>query len=292
MYSVSCLLFRNDWRMSAQEVLLMKRIRKNWLKYLFASSLFILFLFYAAASSFAAATDEILNFTITVDVNQDASLNMTYHIDWKVLDDSIGKLEWIDLGVPNSYHESIFPHSDTIDRIEDNGNSFAIYLDRPYGENETVSIDFSMIQDHMYQIDKWRQGETVYSFTPAWFDGMDVDELTIRWNADNAGAWQPDCIQEDGYLVFTASLSAGERYTMMVVYPNDAFGFDIDRQYSDESYTDNTVIKSSNDENGFGAFVFLMVVLAIMIAVFVQIRKFFTWLLGGTGFGSGTSTEK
>ncbi|MBO4762623.1 MAG: lipoprotein, partial [Lachnospiraceae bacterium] len=36
----------------------------------------------------AQPTDEILDFTITVDVNDDATLNMLYHIEWKVLDDS------------------------------------------------------------------------------------------------------------------------------------------------------------------------------------------------------------
>ena len=133
-----------------------------------------------AVPAFAAATDEIENFTITVDVNEDASLQMIYHIDWKVLDDSIGELEWIDLGVPNRYHENITPLTDTIDYIDDNGDSLAIYLDRGYGEDETVSLEFSMTQDHMYQIDKWVEGETVYTFTPAWFDGIDVDELVIR----------------------------------------------------------------------------------------------------------------
>ena len=82
----------------------------------------------------ADATDEIQDFTITVDVNEDASLNMTYHIDWEVLDDSIGDLEWIDLGVPNSYHENITPLSETIDHIDDKGSSLAIYLDRAYEE--------------------------------------------------------------------------------------------------------------------------------------------------------------
>ena len=108
--------------------------------------------------AFGAATDEITNFTITVDVNEDASLEMTYHIDWKVLDDSIGELEWIDLGVPNKYHENITPLTDTIDYITDYGNSLSIYLDRGYGEGETVSLEFSMTQDHMYQIDKWVEG--------------------------------------------------------------------------------------------------------------------------------------
>ena len=72
-----------------------------------------------AVDSHAEATDRIKDFTITVDVNEDASLLMTYHIDWEVLDDSIGKLEWIDLGVPNHYHENITPLTDTIDHIND-----------------------------------------------------------------------------------------------------------------------------------------------------------------------------
>ena len=182
-------------------------------------------------AAFAAATDEILNFTVTVDVNEDASLEMLYHIEWKVLDDEeYGPLEWIDLGVPNSSHENIRPMSDAIDRIEDNGSKLAIWLDRPYMENETVVVDFAMSQDRMYQIDKWVEGETAYTFTPAWFDGIDIDHLEIRWNAANAGAWQPDCSMEGDYLVFTTGLSAGDRYTVSVVYPNDAFGFSTERQ--------------------------------------------------------------
>ena len=177
--------------MSAQEVLLMEytdrntrqkesirqrcRIRKSRNKAAGTAAFCLLLtitllvtICFAAVSVSAAATDEIHDFTVTVDVNPDASLNMTYHIDWEVLDDSIGKLEWIDLGVPNSYHEDIIGLSDTIDSIKDNGSSLAIYLDRAYGEGETVGIDFSMKQDHIYQIDKWVAGESVYTFTPAW----------------------------------------------------------------------------------------------------------------------------
>ena len=50
----------------------------------------------------ATPTDEIEHFLITVDVQEDASLLMTYHIDWKVLDDeTYGPLEWVDIGLPN-----------------------------------------------------------------------------------------------------------------------------------------------------------------------------------------------
>ena len=253
----------------------------------------VLVAFFAPAEpAYADATDEILDFTITVDVNEDASLNMVYHIEWLVLDDSIGELEWIDLGMPNSNHWDIEPLTDTIDYISDDGNSLAIYLDRGYGEDETVTVEFSMTQDYMYQIDKWVEGETVYTFTPAWFDGMDVDNLTIRWNADKAGAWQPECYTEDGYLTFETSLSAGDRYTMSVTYPNDAFGFSEDHQEGNGG--------GNTDYNGGGFDIFELIggLIAIVFSVgfiFAPIFlfvKFLNWIAGGLGFGPNKRTEK
>ncbi len=275
-----------------------KNSMKRQLRILLLAVALLLALAASTVPALAAATDEILNFTITVDVNPDASLEMVYHIDWKVLDDSIGELEWIDLGVPNRYHEHITPLSDTIDEIEDNGNALAIYLDRGYGEGETVSIEFSMTQDHMYQIDKWVEGETVYTFTPAWFDGIDVDDLTIRWNDENVGAWQPDCQMESGYLVFRTALDEGERYTMTVVYPNDAFGFSVDRQATSGSDSDDWGEWDGGGESDLGpagiiyGLIGVVFVIALLAAPFILIFKFIRWITGGTGFGSGASTEK
>ena len=66
----------------------------------------------------ADATDEIEHFLITVDVQEDASLLMTYHIDWKVLDDvQYGPLTWADIGVPNRNHTDVTAISDNIDHI-------------------------------------------------------------------------------------------------------------------------------------------------------------------------------
>ena len=111
----------------------MKKAVNKSLKLLLLAAVLLLTVLFSSVPAFAAATDEIENFTITVDVNDDTSLEMVYHIEWKVLDDKIyGPLDWIDLGVPNSYHENIQPLSDTIDDIEDNGEKLAIYLDRSY----------------------------------------------------------------------------------------------------------------------------------------------------------------
>ena len=283
----------------------MKNVR-NTVKTLLLAAVLLLGLLLPATKAQASPTDEIVNFTIQVDVNEDASLEMIYHIEWKVLYDGGGKekLEWVDLGVPNKYHTNIKPLTDTIKNIKDNGSKLAIYLDRGYSKNETVTFEFSMTQDHMYQIDKWVEGETVYTFTPAWFDDFSVDELVIAWNADQAGAWQPDCLQTDGYLVFTTSLSPGGQYTISVVYPNDTFGFSPDRQadgggngYDPGGYNggNNGGYNGGSDFDGFdliAGIIGFFVAMGFIIVPIVLVVKFFKYIFSGSGFGTETKTEK
>ena len=279
----------------------MKTVR-NTVKTLLMAVVLLFALLLPAAKAQASPTDEILNFTIQVDVNEDASLMMTYHIEWKVLYDGGGKekLEWVDLGVPNKYHDKITPESSTIKSIKDNGSKLAIYLDRGYAKNETVVFEFTMVQDHMYQIDKWVEGETVYTFTPAWFDDFSVDELVIRWNAEDAGAWQPDCTMEDGYLVFRESLSPGGRFTMTVVYPNDAFGFVPERQADGGGSYDpggnDPGWNSGDDSLDFldilGGILGLIFALGFIIVPFILFVKLIKWIAGGLGFGEEKTTEK
>ena len=255
-------------------------------------------IFFTAVPARADLTDELLNFTITVDVNPDASLTMDYYIEWKVLDDSIGALEWIDLGVPNRYHSEITAISDSISSIEDNGNSLAIYLDRSYYEGDVATVEFSMVQDHMYTIDKWVEGETVYTFTPAWFDSLNIDELVIRWNSENAGAWQPDCKIEDGYLTFRTAVSAGNTYTISVTYPNDTFGFSTERQAVSDDYGGDDDYNGNGYDGNSGSDVFyiIMGIIGLIFMLFVPVylfAKFVQWISRGVGFGTGeTKTEK
>ena len=259
----------------------MTTFKARFPKLLMMAMIVLLVLFMATVPA-SADTDEILNFTITVDVNEDASLDMTYHIEWKVLDDSIGELDWIDLGVPNKYHTNITPLTDTIDYITDYGDELYIYLDRGYGEDEIVTVEFSMTQDHMYQIDKYTEGETVYSFTPAWFDEMDVDELVIRWNADKAGAWQPDCYRDGDYLTFEAYYPY--KYNIEVVYPNDAYGFSIENQQGNNG--------GGGGGNNYGPSAFdiifgligIVFALAAFAAPFVIVFLLIRTLLRGLGF--------
>jgi len=183
-----------------------------------------------------ADTDEILNYTIAVDVNQDATLNLYYHIDWKVLDSGsgIGPLTWMKIGIPNSHMISAEGLSNTVDHINKSGNYVEVYLDRSYYQGDVASVDFLVVQDYMYQVDKLKEGETVYSFTPGWFDDIKVDKLVIQWNNEKSIAFTPDCYIEGDYNVWMGSLGRGDKFTVSMTYPNDAFDFDLSKSEDSE----------------------------------------------------------
>ena len=225
----------------------------------------------------AADLDEILNYTITVDVNEDATLHMVYHIDWKVLDStSEGPLEWVKIGVPNSHYSSMEGRSDAVRRISgmnENGETYArIDLDRAYYAGEVAQIEFELTQDYMYQVDMMTEGETVYRLTPGWFDDIRVDEMTIRWNADKVLSHDPDSLVEGGYCTWTKPLSKGEKYRVTVTYPNDAFGFDTSKEILSGTERGSD---GSGGGDGFYAFLGMLFVLTpIVLAIALPILHF------------------
>ncbi|MBO4915630.1 MAG: hypothetical protein J5449_10555, partial [Oscillospiraceae bacterium] len=136
-------------------------------KIVLLSILCLLFLLPVMAPCAEAAKelDEILYFEVTVDVNEDATLRMRYHIEWKVLDStSEGPLTWVKIGIPNSKYVSMKGKSHAVNKIEyssDGGSYARIDLDRAYKAGEVVKIDFELVQDYMYQVNGSKEGETV-----------------------------------------------------------------------------------------------------------------------------------
>ena len=173
-------------------------------------------------------TDEILNYEITASVNDDGTVNLDYHLDWKVLRDDIGALEWVTVGIPNGEYISMDAGSDTVRSIGysgSSGSSVRIDFDREYHAGETVSFDFTVVQDYMYQMNLFEDGKTAYVFTPGWFDEIAVDNLTVRWDVSDVDSWSPNCLIKDGYLEWNQSLEPGETVQVTVNYPNDARDF-------------------------------------------------------------------
>ena len=247
-------------------------------------------------------TDEILNYEITADVNDDGTVNLLYHLDWKVLRDDIGALEWITVGIPNGEYTSIEPMSDTIGSISystENGSSVRIDFDRAYHAGETVSFDYLVVQDYMYQMNLFQDGQTSYVFTPGWFDEIAVDNLTIRWASEDVETWSPDCLIKDGYHVWTTSLAPGDTFQVRVNYPNDAREFNDskaiyepgDRNGYDDGYSYEYESGGSSGSDvgaAIGGLIVVLFFIGIPVWVISKIKKGFR---SNAGFG-GTTQKK
>ena len=243
--------------------------------------------------AFAASgdLDEIVDYRITVDVNEDATLNMVYHVDWKVLDStSDGPLSWVKIGIPNKHYVSMEPLSDSIKsmRYSSSGGSYVrIDLDRNYYAGEVASFDFKIVQDYMYQVGRDNQGEAVYEFTPGWFDDIEVDNLLVRWNSNKVERIAPAAQQDKGYYTWKASLRKGQRFTVTVGYPDDAFQFDINKTTESESTQDD----SSELEDFFIGLVALGVLGAMCFSwiafIKVLIDRVSSLFDRGSGFSAG-----
>ncbi len=230
---------------------------------LILSLMFLVAAAFPCLASAQDAIDEIQNYEITADVNDDATVNLRYHIEWTVLDDAEeGPLSWVSIGLPNSHVEDYSAISDNISDMDIDGNYAIINFDRKYYKNETVSFDFTIRQDNMYSMNELKDGETLYYFTPGWFDSIDVKRLVIRWNGNQALAWDGpcECLIRDGYCTWTTDLPAGETVDIKVSYSNDAFGFDASKEFEEaEEYA-----YDSYGDSDFGA---ILAGIAVIIGV-------------------------
>lgn len=227
----------------------------------------------------AAPTDEILDYEITVDITDEAFANITYHIVWKVLDsDSLGPVEWLKIGIPNQHYIETIGLTDNIDYIsvERDGGYYAdVYFKDKYYEDEVVDFTFSVLTDYMYQLDG--QGKATYYFTPGWFDEVDIDNLTVKWNMDKADSWTGGCIMDDGYLVWNTQLDAGDMFSVDVTYPEDAYPFQINTQEDEEEYEETPL---DNFFVGIGVIILLVMSFAMFAVPFILMVSVFGFLSG------------
>lgn len=185
----------------------------------------LLFCFPLTASA-AGDLDVIENYEITVTPRDDATLDMTCHVVWRVLDSTKeGPLTWVKIGLPNVMIENLVTTSDCISRIETDGSYARIDFDRAYVAGETVDFTFSWHQSYMFHVND--DGTLVFDYTPGWFDEIIVERAAVTWNADGMTKYKSGhgvVTQEGSLLTLSGThLSHGEKLNMTVTYPASRF---------------------------------------------------------------------
>lgn len=220
--------------------------------------------------------DEIVNYSITVEPRMnDGSLDITYEIVWKVLDDDTeGPLSWVQIGTPNENFDTPTALSSNISSISAyNGSYVKIVFKDKYYAGDQVKFKYKIHQSYMYNI-SW--GNCVYSFTPAWFTDARVDNLTIKWNKDKVKSSDSKSTT-DNYLVWTKqNMSKGEKLTIEVKYDKDAFGY-IDEYKQEKNATSSTS----------SLFTFIMMIIFIALIIWIISRPFGGGYYGHRGFYGG-----
>ena len=239
-------------------------------------------------------TDEIINYIITADVNQDGTLNLDYYIEWKVLETAgIGPLEWVNVGIPNDRFITIEPVSDNIESIYYSGSygsNVEVNFKKEYGKNEICTFEFKVVMDYMYQIGAVDAEKTSYAFRPGWFDEIAVDNLEIHWNKDKVVSATEGFVETDTEVVWQYSLAPGEQVFINVSYPNDALDFDPSKDASDvNTHGDyNPGNDYYNEDDSFDALLGAIVFFGGWYIFFMAIARKFKQ---NSGFGTKTTTK-
>jgi hypothetical protein len=219
--------------------------------------LFFISLSLNACNSEIEPLDKIIDYKITVNPNNDGTLDMTYYLKWKVLDDGAEGLSWIVVGVANSYVSNIKALTNNIHDIyytSDEGAQIRLDLDQTYYEGDVLELKFSFKQSRIFTLNG---NKVEYAFIPGWFDEIEVERIRVYWKADNI--LYADTKTVDGWLLWEASLDYGESIECKVQYNRDAFPM----LNPKEDYSSNTMTESD--------IWIIVIVISAIITIFIVV---------------------
>ena len=241
--------------------------------------------------------DYIRNYVVTVDPREDGSADITYDIDWQVIDgDKTDYLSWVKIGLANSSVDELTPLTDTISDLQytSDGGSYAkvVFARRYYspevaaqnGGESRVRFAFSVHQSHLFSLNS--DGTATFEFTPGWFDDLVVEHMQVRWRSGD-GFVADNTSEEDGYLIWDfGPMGHGQSANIHVTVPvTTAETFDPDAQLTAADYDDGGM--TADEMIGI-----LTVVIGLLIfaAALIIVVGSMTPDWGG-GFGSGLDPD-
>lgn len=174
---------------------------------------------------YATDLDVIESFIINATPREDATVDFSYQIKWKVLDsETAGPLTWVKIGIPNEHADSVKAITDNIRSIKRNGEYIRIDFDDEYKKGEVITFAFSFHQSYLCQEKK---GNYVYKYTPAWFDDCKVKNLVISWNGDGVIKSNNNRTNGNDLVWEKENLAKGQKVNIEVQYDSTYFS-DVD----------------------------------------------------------------
>ncbi|MCM1270281.1 MAG: hypothetical protein NC247_06610 [Ruminococcus flavefaciens] len=188
--------------------------------------------------------DIIDSYKVTVEPNDNGTLDIDYSFVWTALDTS-EDLTWVEIGLANSAFNIVSnSQSDNIKYIRDSSDEYGysgvrIDFDRAYHGGETLAFSFKVRQTYMLCSD---DDEMFYEFIPGWFNATPVKSYEFRWLGTGVSSSNHD-VSENGYKVWKGELDCGEYIVMDVCYPKNYFSNATVYDYEpfDSEYTYNSL---------------------------------------------------
>lgn len=240
--------------------------------------------------------DYIRSYVVIVDPREDGSADITYDIDWQVIDgDKTDYLSWVKIGLANSSVDELTPLTDTISDLQytSDGGSYAkvVFRHRYYapdvaaanGGESSVHFAFSVHQSHLFT--KNDDGTANFAFSPGWFDDLSVENMQVRWHnydgfvADNTGV-------DGDYLTWDFGVMGhGQQAMVHVTVPvTNAAAFDPGAAMTTDDYDSGM---TTDEIIGVLATV-IVILLAIAVIIIAIASQSPEW---GGGFGGGIDPD-
>ena len=233
----------------------------------------------------AVDLDEIISYTTIVSPRDDGTLDIKYNIKWKVLDSTTeGPLEWVKIGIPNQHVDNIKKISNNIKKIKylsSGGNYVRIDFKDKYKAGEIVEFEFSIHQSYMYTINN-STGTVTYTFTPGWFEDIEVKNATIKWKSKDVKRSTGSTSGE--YIVWSRALGKNQKLTAKVEYSVGRFNLNYNKQASNVR-TNGAKITSNPSLVILLIFVLFIVVYAISLVFAIIYPPYYRH--GGYGYYGG-----
>lgn len=166
---------------------------------------------------YAASNGAVNKYYVTVSPNANGLLNLVYNLEIKVESDNLNEIQ---IKLPtNSY---LVQNKDSkISSItpDETGDYTTIKLSRSYKSGDTLNLNFSLLQAHVY---KKSNNSCIYKVTFGELKDFSMDKIKVQWIKKNV-TFKGLGVENDKYLIWERKYSNLRKFNVSVRYDQSIF---------------------------------------------------------------------